>query len=313
MLDKIDQKLLNYLYHNNRETYAAIAKKTNLTREQVSYRINKYVKDGIIRKFFSIFNYKSLGYHYHIHVFITFEDNESKDRFIKLQSKNILSWGFAYAKYDIYANYIFRDEKESNEYISTMMKDIKIRDLKIIRPMESTLYPLKFIRNNREEEINIIRGGHTIVLDNNEKKILSILEENSRARIVDIANQLNISGELALYKTRKLFKDKIVLGSRIQFNMSKLGYYFTLVLVNSSISEENKKKIVMHCKASQNINSLIIQLNNPNYIIQLFHQSGKELRKEIEELRGLLNNKVDIEVIPIGEEIPLINTLPFIE
>ena len=312
MLDKIDQKLLNYLYHNNRETCSAIAKRTGLTREQVNYRIDKYIKEGTIRKFLSVFNYKKLGYSCYVNIFLKFKDQKSKDIFIKYSSTNLLSWGNCYAKYNIYANYVFEDEKKLQKYLEKLAKDIQIEEFKIITPSNISLYPLKFLKNS-EEELSVLTDDTIITLEEKEKKILLILEKDARARIVDIANKLDISGELALYKVRKLFKEKIIIGSRIQFDMSKLGYYFTLVFIDTNISESTQKKIRMHCKESKNINSLIMQLDSPKYIIQLFHQSEKELRNEITKLRELLDNNLNIEVIPIGEDEVLINTLPFLQ
>jgi DNA-binding Lrp family transcriptional regulator len=311
-MDKNDQKLLNYLYHHNRETCSAIAKKTGLTREQVNYRINKYVKEGTIRKFLSVFNYKKLGYNHLINIFLKFKDQKSKEAFIKYPSANRVSWGNCYAKYDVYANYIFEDEKKLQKYLEKLSKDIQVEEFKIITPSNISLYPLKFLKNS-EEELNMLTDDILIQLEEKEKKILLMLERDARARIVDIANELGISGELALYKMRKLLKEKIIIGSRIQFDMSKLGYYFTLLFIDTDITEQTRKKLSMFCKESKNVNSLIIQLNSPKYIIQVLHQTEKELRENIDDLKKLLNNELHIEIVPIGEDEMLVNTLPFID
>ncbi|MDA3836485.1 MAG: Lrp/AsnC family transcriptional regulator [Nanoarchaeota archaeon] len=50
-LDTVDKKLITYLYHNFREPLSKIAKATNLSRDQVEYRIKKYEKEGLIIKF----------------------------------------------------------------------------------------------------------------------------------------------------------------------------------------------------------------------------------------------------------------------
>lgn len=312
MLDKIDQKLLNHLYHNNRETHSAIAKHTGLTREQVDYRIKKYLREGLIRKFATLYNYKKLGYDCYVNVFLKFKDQRSKELFTKKPSINLLSWGRCYAKYDIYANYVFENKKKLQEYMKNLSKEFAIQEFMILEPTHVSLFPLKFLKNT-EEELSVISDDSIVKVGEDEKKILIMLEKDARTKIVDIANGLNISGELALYKVRKLLKEKIIIGSRIQFDMQKLGYYFTLLFIEADISESTAKKFSMFCKESKNINSLIMQLDKPNYFIQLFHQSEKELRKTIDDLKELLNNELHIEVIPIGEDEVLINTLPFIQ
>jgi hypothetical protein len=74
---------------------------------------------------------------------------------------------------------------------------------------------------------------------------------------------------------------------------------------------QTTKKLKMLSKESKNINSLIIQTSKSHYILQLFHSTEKELRKEIENINVRLPKAI-IEIIPIGEDIPLVNTLPFI-
>ena len=67
----------------------------------------------------------------------------------------------------------------------------------------------------------------------------------------------------------------------------------------------------MHCRESRYVNSLIIQLGSPCYLVQIIHQSEKDLRKAVGEIKSLLDNELDLEIIPVGEDEMLINTLPF--
>ncbi|MBU0466838.1 MAG: Lrp/AsnC family transcriptional regulator [Nanoarchaeota archaeon] len=73
-LDKIDQKLLSYLFHNFREPITKIAKQCHISREQAEYRIKKYENSGLIKGYFTLFNLHSLGY--------------TKNYIIKLRVKN---------------------------------------------------------------------------------------------------------------------------------------------------------------------------------------------------------------------------------
>jgi DNA-binding Lrp family transcriptional regulator len=50
-LKPIDYKLIEYLFHHARAPASKIAKNTGLSRDQVNYRINRYIEEGIIKKF----------------------------------------------------------------------------------------------------------------------------------------------------------------------------------------------------------------------------------------------------------------------
>ena len=56
-LKPTDMRLLNYLYHNQREPLTKIAKAAKLSREQAEYRSKKYLQIGLIKRFMKIFNY----------------------------------------------------------------------------------------------------------------------------------------------------------------------------------------------------------------------------------------------------------------
>ena len=72
-LKPIDFKLLNYLYHNHNEPITKIAKATQINRDKVEYRLNKYVKEGLIKQFIPIINYKAIGYNKQVIIFLKFE------------------------------------------------------------------------------------------------------------------------------------------------------------------------------------------------------------------------------------------------
>src|SRR3989338_6357134 len=65
-LQSHDFKLLAYLYHHNREPLTKIAKAIGLTRQQVEYRLEKYLKYKLIKQFATIINYPALGLTYFV-------------------------------------------------------------------------------------------------------------------------------------------------------------------------------------------------------------------------------------------------------
>ena len=315
-LKETDERLLSYIYHNNREPLTKIAKACKLTREQVEYKLNKYISTGLIKKFVTLFNYSALSYSSFVTLFIKFERSKDIDTFYhkKERDPHCISKGNAYGKYDIYLNLIFKDENELQDYIFKLINGKEsIIDYLIIRPHYAELYPLKMLNNQKIETYLIFHSSEKQKLDNKEIEILKLIENDGRTKLIDIAKKANISGELALYKLKQLYKKKIIIGQRIQFNMERLGYYFSLLLINlKNLSKENQIKIQRFCHRSQYINSLIFSLMKPNCIIQVFHKAESELRKTIEDLKELLKNEsIDLEILFINDE-DKINTLPFL-
>ena len=82
-LKEKDLKLLAYLYHNNREPLTKIAKETGMTRIQVEHSLKKFIKEGIIEKFFTMFNYSAFGYDIYVIMLVKLEKYVSFQKFTK--------------------------------------------------------------------------------------------------------------------------------------------------------------------------------------------------------------------------------------
>ena len=124
-INEQDLKLLGYLYHSNREPFTKIAKETGLTRIQVEYKFDKFMKEGIIRKFMSILNYSALGYPVYALLLIKLERFSSLSNFTKKleKTRNCMSWGECFGKYDLFANLIFKSEEEMSKFLSEIIRE----------------------------------------------------------------------------------------------------------------------------------------------------------------------------------------------
>lgn len=310
-----DKKLLSYIYQNNRDSFKKISKATKLSRQQVEYRIKNYLKTGLIKKFATFFDYSALGYNYMVILFFKFSRQEDKKEFVDYLDKSnfCISNGDVYNKYDLFVNAIFKDEGEFAETLNPILNEYKILDYQIVKPISVIKYPLKFIQN-KQENIEISIRNPILNLDEKEVKILSLLERDGRMKIIDIANSINISAELVLYKLKRLYEKKIILGSRILLNLEKLGYHFSIIeLTMKTLSNKIQNEIKDFSKNSPYVDSVIFTLSKPNCYIQLFHKEEAELKEEINRIKNLFSGEVlnlDIRFIKPEKDA---NTLPFLK
>lgn len=72
-IDEIDEQIVSYLMDNGRERVTDIADSLNLNRVTVAQRMEKLVKEGIIRKFTLKLNYEYMGLDVLAFVFISFK------------------------------------------------------------------------------------------------------------------------------------------------------------------------------------------------------------------------------------------------
>lgn len=316
-LTERDKKILGYLFHHNRDSTTDIAKSLNIPRQVVDYNIKKYVTEGIIKKFFTVFNYKTLGYNVQVMLFVKLKNSSQKEIFLKSIPKNILiSKGEALSKYHLFFNLIFKDELELNEILSKITSQDIVENYLIINPYSFELYPLKFLGENKSNIYDLKKENkkENISFDKTDIEILKALNEDGRVKIIDIANNLKANPETVLYKLKRLQKEDVIIGNRIQFNMSKFGFHYSLILLNiKNMNKEKEKNLIQFFRKHLFINSYGLFLNNPNCFFQVFHKTEEELRNTLIDFEKLMDNtSYEIDIIPLMErETEEINTLPF--
>lgn len=318
-LTNIDKKLLAYLYHSSREPATKIAKSLHLSREQVAYRIKKFEKEGIIKNYIPLINYNKLGYHHLNLVFFKFNKQNQISNFKQNLKESLyrLTTVEVMAKYDLGMLFVFKNEKERNEYIAEILRkyEIEISDYLILEPYLSEFYPLKFLGNMQSSE-NIFHEykQEEYILDEKEKKILCILNDNANTPIIEISKKTNLSAELIVYKLKRLRAEKVLISTRAYFNMQKIGYFYSIILINlPSLSEKNQNKLKQFAKQNEFIDSLMMLFGKPNSYIQIFHEEISDLHKTIEELKNIFSEEsISIEILPLKNEGENINSLPFL-
>src|SRR3989338_7337073 len=88
-LDKIDRKVIKALDVNSRTPDSIIAKRLNLSKQLLKYRIERLLKNGSIERFYTIINGVKLGYFY-LRIYLKFQriTYEKEDQLIKSFVKN---------------------------------------------------------------------------------------------------------------------------------------------------------------------------------------------------------------------------------
>lgn len=317
-LRESDHKLLAYLFHNARAPVSEIAKATKLSRDQVNYKINKFISEGIIKKFATLFDSSRLGYNYHVGLFLKFNKTlSSQEMTSKFKGKkNCQSWGKAYGDYDAYVTAIFKDEEELNEHLTNLMGGRNpLTGYLIIKPYFNELYPLKFINEKMGKDlIGISHSVEKVKLDKKDLKILEALEKDGRARVVDIADFAGASVEVVIHRMKRLRREGVIIGTRVLFDMEKLGYFFTSLLVDiPNFTKEKQEKIKQFSRNSKYINSLNFCFHKPNCIITLLHREEKEFREGVDKIKEVLSGEsAKIEILPLAHEEEGVNTLPYL-
>jgi DNA-binding Lrp family transcriptional regulator len=317
-LDKIDKKLISYLYHHYREPLTKIAKACKISRDQVEYRMEKYEKQGLIKKYATIFNYKLLGYDEFVIVWFKLGSVAEKIQLRKEleDSKFTVSIFDVVGKYDLGADFVFKNKDEFQKLFGEILKKYTVTDHSIFMTTVFDFFPLKEFELSLEERKSYSIASNDFAvkseLDEKEIKILTALEKNGRAKLIDMSKETKISSELILYKMKKLHEDKIILGSRIIFDHEKFGYFFGDIRIKlKNLDVETITKIFKYCKYHKHINALSFGIGEYNCLIQVFYNEEKKFRSTIKEFLDKFRDNIQTSDIILIENEGRIKTLPY--
>jgi DNA-binding Lrp family transcriptional regulator len=316
--DKNDKSILDALYHNWRAPSSKLAKQLRLSRRQVDYRIKQYFSSKIIRTIFTIADYSKLGYHKPFYIFIKLNKREYVPKIGKYlrETKRCTSWGRVWTEYDIFSNFIFKNKKEVANFIKKLKATYKneIEEIVCVDPIHSDLYPLKSIGDNLKETYTLApKSNKKIKVDQVDLKILKEIRSDARKSIIKISEKVRISPERCLYRLRRLYKEKVILGSRIQFDLKESGYFATCLFIDTELSSGLSDKIKKFCLLNENINLSIIAKKSPNIVLQVFHKDEKTLREVIKNISDIFDKKFKISIVSLEDDINIINPLPFLD
>tara|TARA_B110001454_G_C12664835_1_gene411102 strand:+ start:53 stop:511 length:459 start_codon:yes stop_codon:yes gene_type:complete len=141
-------------------------------------------------------------------------------------------------------------------------------------------------------------------IDNIDRKILRMLQENSKITNAYLSKQIGLSPAPTLERVRKLEKKGIIIGYHAQLNLSKIGLgVSTFVLV--SLKEHNKK----------NINIFLDKINKVKNVIECHHITGtgdfilKVVSENIASYQKLMLDKVsEIEATDSLQSMVILST-----
>jgi DNA-binding Lrp family transcriptional regulator len=141
-------------------------------------------------------------------------------------------------------------------------------------------------------------------MDNIDRKILRMLQENSKITNSYLSKQIGLSPAPTLERVRKLEKKGIISGYHAQLNLSKIGLGIsTFVLV--SLKEHNKK----------NINIFLDKINKVKNVIECHHITGtgdfilKVVSENIASYQKLMLDKIsEIEATDSLQSMVILST-----
>jgi len=289
-LDALDRKLLYELDSNSRQSMSALARKVKQGRDRVSYRLDRLLREGVIKQCTVTINPYRLGYT----LFKTYlKVNKQKARYdallTLLRTHPRIYW---IADCDGRWDLIFATFAQSPfEFFEIQNKILSECNDIVLSFTNLTLVNVWMYRKNylvpRGEESFLIGGPPSqYSLERFEWEILRLLSRDSRMSIADMARALDSNESTVRYRLEQLELSGLIAGYRIELDLSKLGMmFFKAQLYLSEYGQADLEAIRAYCARHPNITYFIEQIGDAPAELEIEVDGYDEFTKIINGLR----------------------------
>lgn len=229
-LDLIDQKIVYELDINSSQSFLELSEKLNIPNETISFRVKRLEKNGYIKNFITTVNVSNLNSFYY-KFFFKFQKTTPKieEQIIKYLYTN---GGIAYlakldGRFDCTFLVLAKGIKDLYSFLIPFKEKFGeyILEQEILTMTSVHRFNFRFFYENgklqHSQYPEELKSPDIDALDNS---IISILAENSRAGLNDIAKKNKVHSNVIRYRIQKLKKSGILGNAVLDIDFKKFGF-----------------------------------------------------------------------------------------
>lgn len=314
-LDAKDRKILFMLSKNSRMPLAGIAKKANLSRDGVKYRIRRMETAGVLRGFRTLINVGSLGYSsYHILLRLDYSDKKNSG-FIQnaVENKNVSAVIGYSGIWDLEVVVIAKSPEDFNETMLKIISGYNINGYELLMSLgkiKDDCFPYSlwegFERLSLKQEATAAFKLHQI-----DSKILSAIAENARMPVIEISKKVQKTPETVVKRMRNLINCGIIREFRPVIDYNRLGLSFHAILLRlQNLDSDKRKRLINFVKATKNIIWSAETFGRWNLMAYAITRDQDELHNTMMDLKKNFGNIIEYHEALIQHSIYKYNPFP---
>lgn len=322
-LDLKDRRILFELEQDSRQSLQQIGQKTGLSKETVFHRIKRLEESGIIKKYLTEINVYKLGFQFYP-VLIKFQNTTpaiEEEIFKYFQHSKYTAWlTKTEGAWDLNATLVAQGNFELKKFLDGFLEKHSeyIAEKQIFITTEIHYFKRGFWLNKRTTQ-TITTGGEKSIevgigkakIGNAEIKLLQILSNNARMPLIELGNWLGTNSKNIANWIKKLEKQKIIQGSRVLVDFSKIGYkYYKIWFSLKNLTPENFHKLIAYFREHPNIIWATKLIGTYDLSCEMEVKDVEEFRKIVEEIKAKYSDLIKKhESLLVFEEL-VVNYLP---
>lgn len=293
-MDKLNINLLKELINNSRTPITQLAKKLRVSREVVNYRLNRLVKEGVIKKFITEININKLGF-VGSAVFINVKATKQKKFKSFLESLDFVYWVAELSGvWSFGMSIIGKTNEELDENFSIIYEKFKedIIDHRFTLHKKSTFYYQKYL----DKKSYFTHPAKLIdyKIDKHDKVILKELTNNSRLDSISLSKKIPLTAPAISKRIKKLSGAGYIEKFSIFIDISKINLFqYSIFILDKNVE---KNKLNSYLSNHPNV-SFIAEYIGANFLeFGLIINDPYQLRDKLQEIEEVFPENRVIEI-----------------
>lgn len=292
-IDAKDREILFHLSLNARAGLPELAKKTRLSKEVVHYRLKNLEKKRVIEGYYAVINTYKIGMlFYRVYMKTSNMTVEVEKKFIDyLKSNPKVTWivemdgdlDFLYVVWGKNINDLEEVYKGINDEFGKYLQN------KFFSVMTNVYYFKYKYLVGREDGTHKLTGGKVEYPKLNEldSKLLTLLSNQGRLPLVEIAKKVGSSAKVAQHRIKNLLKAGIITCFNVKINHKLLGYTQRKVMLNlNDNSRETLKKLISFITYHRNTIYITLAIGQYDIEFEMMEKSHEDFHAMLKELKN---------------------------
>lgn len=289
-LDKKDWKILEALCTDARQSHNQIAKQVGLSKNAVTYRIDRLFKNGVIGGFSTVIDSGKLGYGFYDILFKVHGTEEQEAELIDYLKKHpqVLVFEKISGSWDYVLEMGCKELSEFCEF----MRSVKRRFSKLIMKYEVhqvleqykvEQFPVELLK---PREVKSFIQEERMEIDEIDRKLLYLLSEDAKIMLHVLAEKFGLTTETVSARLKKLREKRIIINHTAQVYIPILGYEIYIIRIDlQNMTEETESALRSYLIQHTHIRYAYMSATEQSVFVHFAAKTPMELDNFLNELK----------------------------
>ncbi len=302
-LDALDRRILYWMDCNCRMSIRSLARKLRVSPSRLHYRLDQLIRDGVIKSFVAVIDYRRLGYRSHgVHYKLRELGLDEVEHLMRKIARDprVLDMFLCEGTFNAHIAFLAKELEEAEEIIWDMRDQLSkyIIDEKRTIRLKAYLYHRNELLPHHGEEperevLTLEKVPKPAQIDEDDQRLLAAMAVHANWPVWKIAKAAGMRGPKAYARIKRLEEAGVIRGYQIVLNPDTPGFaYFRVVVKLHYIPPERRDELMKFLQSLPSIDRCTFTYGDYDLSYDLLVENTSDLRGVMNQVYDKFRNEV---------------------